>query len=143
MNKTVLFILGLAVVVFVFIVYNRSDVPEFQTETQPESMTVNLLGQNDSGETGVATLTEKGGKVTVTLSMQGYPVDIPQPAHIHIGVCPDVGAVKYPLNNVDNGTSETTLDVTLAQLKSELPLGINVHKSGTEAGVFTACGDLY
>ncbi len=104
-------------------------------------VTVTLSEQNKSGESGTATLTEVNGKVKVTLKMTGAGA-VAQPAHIHVGVCPDVGAVKYPLTSVVNGMSETMLDVTLAQLKSQLPLGINVHKSAAEAKVYVSCGDL-
>ena len=41
-----------------------------------------------------------------------------------------------------NGTSVTTIAATLAQLKKELPLAINVHKSKTEITNYTACGPL-
>lgn len=105
-------------------------------------VTITLSEQNKSGESGTATLSEVDGKVKVMLEMSGAPKDIAQPAHIHVGVCPDVGAVKYPLTSPINGVSETMLDVTLAQLKAELPLGINVHKSGEEATVYVSCGDL-
>lgn len=113
-------------------------------ETNPEvnQTSVSLSQQNDSGESGTATLVEENGQVVVTLNLLGGPENSPQPAHIHLGSCPDVGGVKYPLTNVVNGFSETSLDVTLAQLKSETPLGINVHKSVSEASVYTACGDL-
>lgn len=37
--------------------------------------------------------------------------------------------------------SVTTLDVTLAGLKAQLPLGLNVHKSAAEAKIYTSCGD--
>jgi len=106
------------------------------------TLTLTLSEQNDSGQTGTATLVEADGQVTVTLSFDSFPEDTPQPAHIHEGVCPDVGAVSYPLTNVVNGESVTVLDVTLAQLESELPMGINVHQSVPEASVYTSCGDL-
>lgn len=116
------------------------------SQTVESSMTrsysVNLSEQNDSGEYGTATLREEGGKVKVTLSISGAPQDVTQPAHIHMGSCPEVGAVKYPLTFPINGTSETTLDTTLDQLKSQLPLSINVHKSAEEAKMYVACGDL-
>lgn len=103
---------------------------------------VTLLEQNSSGEKGTATLMEESGKVKVTLKLTGAAEGVTQPAHIHVGSCPDVGAVKYPLTSPVNGMSETMLEVTLAKLKSELPLGINVHKSATESKVYVSCGDL-
>lgn len=116
-------------------------------DTASPSATVNdvvvtLLEQNSSKESGTATLREVDGKVIVSLNMVGAPEGVAQPAHIHVGSCPDVGAVKYPLTNVMNGMSETTIDVTLDQLRSQLPLGINVHKSQPEASVYISCGDL-
>lgn len=103
-----------------------------------------LSEQNDSGQSGTATLVEDAdGNVVVTLSMTGGEFTEPQPAHIHVGSCPNPGAVQYPLNNVMDGTSETVLDVTMDELLASSDyLAINVHKSAAEASVYTACGDL-
>ena len=154
MNKNLLIgvgIFGLVIVYFVF--FNRpATTPEItDTETtemmedesmMAKSMMLNLAEQNDSGEMGTISLVETNGQVMVTLTTQGAPEEVPQPAHIHTGSCPDVGGVAYPLTNVVNGESETLLDVTMEQLESEMPLAINVHKSVPEASVYTACGDL-
>ena len=154
MNKNVVIALVLAaLLVLVFMMLSKNKQPstsvvdeitqtEMEDELTANQLEVALSEQNSSGETGTVTLVEENGQVTVTLAMQGFPEDTPQPAHIHVGACPDVGAVKYPLTNLVNGQSVTTLEVTLAQLESELPLGINVHKSASEASVYTACGDL-
>jgi hypothetical protein len=105
-------------------------------------MKVALKAENNSGETGTATLKEENGKTTVTLVLTGYTKDVAQPAHIHIGACPGVGAVKYPLTNVVNGASVTVLAVSLADLKQSLPLAINVHKSAAAITNYTSCGEL-
>ena len=112
------------------------------SEMMAEKSIITLSEQNSSGEMGTATLTEEDGKTKVTLEMQGGADGVPQPAHIHVGACPDVGAVAYPLTNVVDGKSETILDVTLGELSVKQPLGINVHKSGAEAKVYVSCGDL-
>lgn len=142
-------LLGAAGVIFtVYLVISAQPnvVPERTDETASEQMegvvTVEINEQNDSGETGMATLTQVDGEVVVSLSTQGYTEGIQQPAHIHLGSCPDVGAVEYPLTNVVDGESETTLEVTMDELESGLPLAINVHKSVPEVSVYTACGDL-
>jgi hypothetical protein len=109
-------------------------------ESAEEAITLNE--QNESGESGTALITEEDGKVKVILGMIGAPDGVSQPAHIHVGSCPDVGAVAYPLTNVVDGVSETVLNVTLAELAAKQPLGINVHKSTTEAKVYVSCGDL-
>ncbi len=114
----------------------------FKPSPAPGAVTVVLDPQNASGESGTATLKEVDGKVAVNLNLTGFVDGVSQPAHIHVGACPGVGAVKYPLSNVTNGQSLSYLDVSMDQLKSELPLAINVHKSAAEAKVYTACGPL-
>lgn len=117
-----------------------------QTPSTPVMMsketTVVLESVNSSDEKGTAVLVGENGKTKVTINLTGYTKDVEQPAHIHIGACPGVGAVKYPLTSVINGTSVTVLAVTLDQLKKELPLAINVHKSKTEVSSYTACGPV-
>jgi len=129
--------------------FNKASTQQVTSQQQTASpaamtneMTVNLAEENKSGESGTAILKEENGKTTVTLTLTGFTKDVAQPAHIHIGVCPGVGAVKYPLTNVVNGSSVTTLSATLAELKQNLPLAINVHKSVTEVTNYTACGGL-
>ena len=104
--------------------------------------TVALATQNASGEAGTATLKEVGGKVVVTLDVVGAPADVAQPAHIHMGACPEPGAVKYPLTSPVGGKSETTLDVSFDDLMAQLPLAVNVHKSVAQSKVYVACGDV-
>lgn len=155
MNKNLVYVvLGILVLVGIwYFIFNK---PQPKTEpavTQQEAASpsaittanevrLTLSEQNQSAESGTATLMEVDGKVKVTLNLTGAPDGVTQPAHIHLGKCPDVGAVKYPLTSAVNGASETMLEVTMAQLKSELPLGVNVHKSTQEANFYVACGDL-
>ncbi len=110
--------------------------------TMSKETTVILKPVNASNEAGTATLKEENGQTKITINLTGYTKDIEQPAHIHMGACPGVGAVKYPLTSIVNGASTTVLSVTLDQLKKELPLAINVHKSATEVSTYTACGPL-
>lgn len=106
---------------------------------------VDLDEQNESGQSGAAVLREVDGKVVVTVTMEGEVSELPQPAHLHVGACPNPGAVKYPLNNVVDGASTTTLDVGLETLQEETDdtgLALNIHKSAQQANVYVACGDL-
>ena len=124
------------------IIDNEAADSEAVVPTISDEFTITLAEQNASGESGTATLKEENGKVKVSLSLTGEPLDVTQPAHIHVGSCPDVGAVKYLLESPVNGVSETLLDVTLDQLRAEQPLGLNIHKSTSEASVYVSCGDL-
>lgn len=142
--------LGIAAIVvgaaYYFITSPRMTSQEVMEEDAvvAQSVTLDLTEQNDLGQSGVATLVEDvDGNLVVTLAMIGGEFTEPQPAHIHVGACPEPGAVEYPLTNVVDGESETTLDVSWADLVAlGEPLAINVHKSATEASVYTACGDL-
>lgn len=116
--------------------------PSPTPEAMMTPMSVVLDAQNNSGESGTAILKEENGQTTVTINLTGFAKDVPQPAHIHVGTCPGVAAVKYPLTSVANGKSITVLQVTLAQLKVQLPLAINVHKSAKEVTNYTTCGGL-
>jgi len=107
-----------------------------------KELVIGLLEQNDSGESGIATLTEIEGQTRVFIETVGTTADIPQPVHIHEGSCAELGGVNYPLTNVINGASETTVDVLFEQLTKELPLAINIHRSGPEIDVYVACGDF-
>jgi len=113
-----------------------------QESNTPTTLTVNLGEQNNSQETGTATLTEDNGSTTVVLNLTGAPKGVAQPAHIHTGSCANLGDVKYPLNTPTDGTSSTVLDgTTIADLLAS-PMAINVHKSTTEVNTYIACGDI-
>lgn len=115
---------------------------EESQKTQAEKHIVKILSQNDSNEEGVASLVDYNGKVMVQLSVTNVPAGIPQPAHIHVGSCANPGSVKYPLENVVEGKSETTINISMADLLKSLPLAINVHKSAQQVGTYVACGDI-
>lgn len=110
----------------------------------PTTLQIKLDEQGASGQGGQAVIVQVGtSTVRVIVSLAGKPSSVSQPAHIHLGSCPAPDAVKYPLTNVDKGASQTDIqNLTIEQLLSELPLAINVHKSGTDLKTYTACGDI-
>jgi Cu/Zn superoxide dismutase len=107
----------------------------------PSTVTVQLQQQNGSGENGTATLTQVGSDVKVDVALKGAP-STQQPAHIHFGVCTDLGGVAYPLTSIAGGSSTTTVKgVTIAQLLSR-PYAINVHESSDNLQKYVACGNI-
>jgi hypothetical protein len=112
------------------------------TQNGSGQMTVSLSPQGNSGESGIASLGETDGRVTVNVALAGNAGSVAKPAHIHAGTCPGVGAISYPLNPVVNGRSTTVLNVSMAGLMQQLPLVINVHKSAEEISTYTSCGAL-
>ncbi len=104
-------------------------------------LAVMLSEENGSKESGKATLAGSGNKTTVTISLTGENTTGKQPAHIHVGPCPKVGAVKYPLSDVVLGKSITVVDAPLSSLTAG-NLAINVHESAANIGNYVACGNI-
>lgn len=105
--------------------------------------TIKLNAQNDSGQAGTAILTPlAGGKTEVTIKVANSPNGVAQPAHIHEGTCENLNkAPRYGLTSVMNGTSTTVVNADLDTMM-KTPHAINVHKSGPEAAVYVACGNI-
>ena len=109
----------------------------------PEAVTIRLHEQNGSDQSGYAEIEDVDGVARVTVNVNlGPSGGVEQPAHIHLGSCTDIGAVAYPLNNVAEGMSVTTLNVSTNEIMNSLPLALNVHKSVAESDIYVACGDL-
>ena len=121
-NSTLIVVIAI-IVIGGFLLFNRSDTEETvvlesqEGEAQVEAnlMTSSLLEQNESEESGLATLGDVDGMVVVNLDLDGAP-EFAQPAHIHSGSCSDLGGVVYPLTSPENGVSETTLEIGTDEL---------------------------
>lgn len=106
-----------------------------------DEVTVPLGEQSASGISGEATLTAADGQTTVVVDLENAG-EGPQPIHIHPGTCADLDPTpQYPLTDVTNGASETTVDVSLdALLDGEF--AINAHQSPEQLETYVACGDI-
>jgi len=115
----------------------------FSGSAAAAAITIPIDPQNGSGISGTATLTDLGnGQTRVDISVTGFQGGTPSPAHIHLGTCATLNpAVLYPLTDVVNGTSTTTVNVTTATLLAQ-PHAINIHKSAQEATVYVGCGTI-
>ena len=106
------------------------------------TLAVPLVTQNDSGQDGEATLSEVDSDTTRVVLEVGNPPDNPQPAHIHRGSCENLDPEPaYGLTNVVDGKSTTEVSVAIEDLVGQ-GFAVNVHKSGEEAQVYVACGDI-
>lgn len=101
-----------------------------------------LYAENGSSESGSAMLVAVGNQTKVTVRVGNEPAGVSQPSHIHVGSCPGVGPIIYPLNDIVKGQSVTTLNVRLSDLQKMGPLAVNVHKSAAQMGVFVSCANL-
>jgi hypothetical protein len=107
-----------------------------------KTVSVTMNAQNGSGESGTATLTAKGANTLVVISLKGEPAEAKQPAHIHPGSCAKLNPIpKYPLTDVYDGKSTTTVTQTLSDLDTG-HFAINVHASAANLKKYVSCGDI-
>jgi hypothetical protein len=105
-------------------------------------VTVKLQAQNNSGQSGTATLLPEGNKTKVVVEIPNMPTGASQPAHIHMGRCNNLDkAPKWKLESVQNGRSVTVVPVPLDTILKD-KTAINIHKSAAEAQVYVACGNI-
>lgn len=109
---------------------------------QGQSATLNLVGQNNSGITGTAVITElPGGRMRIEIRANGAGPG-PQPAHIHQGTCANLDpAPKFTLTSLVNGTSTTEVAGSLRDITSS-PYAVHLHKAPDELPVYVACADI-
>jgi len=101
---------------------------------------VKLEGQNNSGESGTATLTPAGDSTKVVLDVKGGQGT--QPTHIHKGTCSQLDPKPaFPLSPVVNGKSETTVKAPIKDLTTG-GYAINGHKSAQDLKTYVFCGEI-
>lgn len=98
---------------------------------------------DDSGYHGKAHLKDMGDGMThVKIHLEGMSEGMSMPAHIHMGSMDDYDEKpKYPLNNVEDGMSETEVEVSLEELTSEDHV-IAVHMSEEDLTI-VAVGEIH
>jgi Cu/Zn superoxide dismutase len=111
-------------------------------EALEDALTLDLQEQNDSGITGTVEFSPTSeGQVEVEIELTGSEGG-PHPAHIHAGNCADLDPTpKWPLEDVVDGRSKTTIDVTSADLVLD-EYAVNVHESAEAADNYVACADI-
>jgi hypothetical protein len=111
-------------------------------EAGEDEVTVQLNEFESSGQTGTATLTAEGEQTQVSIELDDEPVSASQPAHIHEGTCDNLTAEPaFGLPNVVDGSSETTVDVSLETLTSSA-YAVNLHMSDDDLATYTSCGNI-
>lgn len=104
--------------------------------------TVSLASLNGSGVSGTATLSDAGNGQTQVVIKVDAAGNAAMPAHVHPGTCATLDPKpKYPLSDVKDGASTTTIAVALADL-TKTAFAVNLHKSADDIKTYTACGDI-
>ena len=105
----------------------------------PRTITFQTL--NASGVTGTVSFTALREKTAVEIVVNpgGNPN---MPVHIHSGTCEDLTPQpKFPLENVQNGSSKTVVPSTIDELFAG-GLAVNIHRSNDDLKTYTACVDI-
>jgi hypothetical protein len=124
------------------------------------SITIAMVQQNNSGQDGYATLTEKGSETEVFVSIKRSNVGGSQTSHVHHGRCDNVGGIAAGVGSVkpdskflfisDREAAEMSdggfiffqakLQVPLAQLRDGDHV-LNVHDS-RDLSLYVSCGEI-
>jgi hypothetical protein len=103
--------------------------------------TLQFVTLNDSGVTGSVSFREVEGRTEVEVQVEPAG-NLDMPAHIHPGSCDDlIPQPKYPLENVRDGVSRTTVPARVDELFAG-GLALNIHRSNDDLGTYTACVDI-
>ena len=96
---------------------------------------------NDSGQSGWATLTGRGGDTEVVLSLPGATMSS-NLVHVHSGQCGDsLGGVAHGLTNIVDGISVILAEgVSLDSILTGA-FAVNAHNAD-DPSIYTACGNL-
>lgn len=122
--------------------WRRSRSQAAVAETGRPDVTLVLSETAGSGASGTAALIAEGEQTLVVIEIDGEPVLEPEPVHIHEGTCDEPAPESaFGLQNVSNGRSITTVDVSLDALTSGT-YAIDLHRSDEAPATPTACENI-
>lgn len=106
------------------------------------TMTIAMHELNGSGENGTATLVEEGKNVRVTIDINGEANTASEPAHVHLGRCPNIRAVPaYNVGPVVHGKATDVVNLSWDEIVSG-KYAVNVHESTATLGKYVSCGNI-
>jgi hypothetical protein len=147
MNKASIIVIALIIAggIAFSILRNKTE-PEEGNQTHNTStmgtVSVSLPSLNFSEQAGRAFVSGESGKTKVTIDISPWTAGVDQPASIRAGTCATIGAVRYPLNSLIDGKSETVLAPATHFIHGLGDSVIVIGKSTTEPEAFAACGNL-
>lgn len=104
----------------------------------PEAVFIKL---EEGPQPGTVIAFAQAGGTEVDVFLKPGPPGVSQPAFIREGKCSDLGAIRYSLNSIVDGTSKTFFGTRLIEFKKEKG-ALNVHKSVQELDTSVSCGLL-
>jgi hypothetical protein len=108
----------------------------------PASETIAMHGVNGSNQNGTATITDRGGKVIVSVKIANEPASASEPSHVHFGKCPTIKAVPaYNVGPILAGKAKSIVPLSWATINSGKYV-IMVHKSSADMGTYMSCANI-
>ena len=122
------------------------------TSCGSSSLTIAMVQQNNSGQDGVATLTEKPEGLEILVTLDRSTVEGSQTSHVHDGRCDNVGAITAGLPPISDKSEAPQTDggfiffrnTLMGKKLSDLRDGnhvINVHDP-RENSLYVSCGEI-
>ena len=111
-------------------------------KTAPKSITIPMKALNNSTEDGVATLTQVGKDIRITIELKNAPA-ADQPTHIHAGTCASINpSPEFPLEFTSSGKSTSLLKGETIDFLLSHPYAINIHRSTGDLATYVSCGNI-
>ena len=108
----------------------------------PASKTITMHGLNGFVQNGTATITDRGGKVFVSVNIANEPASASEPSHVHFGKCPAIKAIPaYNVGPILSGKAKSVVPLSWATINSGKYV-IMVHKSAADMGTYVSCGNI-
>ena len=121
---------------------NTDDLLEDAQDALEDALTLDLQEQNNSGITGTVAFSPTsdgtGGGRDRARQQRGRPTPGARPPG---QLCRPRPGPKWPLSNVVDGKSKTTIDADLSELTAQ-EYAVNVHDSPENADLYVACADV-
>ncbi|MBD3330481.1 hypothetical protein GF354_03040 [Candidatus Peregrinibacteria bacterium] len=102
---------------------------------------LNLIELNESGVSGKAELFNTDEGLYVDIELNGIDPAHENPAQILYGTCDNIESSYKALVNLFSGESASLLELTIADLKENLPLAIGVQASNEDLS-YISCADI-
>lgn len=116
------------------------------------SLTIAMVQQNNSGQEGVATLTDSPGGLEILVSITQSSFAGSQTSHVHDGRCDNVGAITAGITRISDKSEAPESDggiiffraqlmgTTLSKLRDGNHV-INVHDA-RDNSLYVSCGEI-
>ncbi len=117
---------------FLFFIFSKKQEVKKEANIIPSSKAFSVILSGDVQ--GLALVSQDSNKIKVNVNVTSLD---PLSAFIESGDCKTKGERLYPLNKIESGKSETSVNAPLGDLLQKKPLSIKIYKD-----LLVSCGEL-